>query len=131
MSIIDRLTPTHYRPLRIAFEPNGNGSIVAKADFRIYSVTGRRVGDDHPTVTLAQGQQVTLTQGEQLELEAGDPVVLVIDGPVTIVADGAVTLKSGMRNATLDWFNEQAALYENATGLEPYVPPEREEGPSE
>ena len=51
-TIIERFTPTHYYPTRIAFQRNGGGQIVAMADFTIYNVLGRQIGDDHPTVTL-------------------------------------------------------------------------------
>ena len=54
--VIIRNTPTHYRPQRIAFQPDGEGGIVAMADFEILNVDGGIVDFDHPTVTLTQGE---------------------------------------------------------------------------
>jgi len=59
MGIIEQLTPTHYFPQRIAFERDGEGGIVATADFPIYNINGRRVGTDHPAVTLTPGELST------------------------------------------------------------------------
>ena len=59
MSIIDQLTPVYYRPTRIALVPDGEGGIVAMADFAIYNADGEALATDHPSVTLAAGEQST------------------------------------------------------------------------
>ena len=73
MSLNERYLPTQYRPLRIALEADGEGGIVATADFQVFNAAGDVVGVEHPTVTLTAGEQSTFLawfNGKLAEYEA-------------------------------------------------------------
>ena len=54
--VITRNTPTHYKPQRIAFQPDGAGGIVARADFAILNTDGDVIDFDTPAAELTQGE---------------------------------------------------------------------------
>lgn len=57
-AIIDRLTPTHYRLMRIAFELC-EGVVVAQGDFAIYNIDGVQIITDNVMTFLNTQEQVT------------------------------------------------------------------------
>lgn len=123
--VIIRNTPTQYQPLRLAIQPD-DGEIRASADFAIRNADDAQIDVDHPSVTLPDGQTVTLEEDQTMTLNPDEPLIVLLDGPFTIRADGALTAKTGIKPSLLHWFNEQCEVYEGATGLERYVPPQDE-----
>ena len=57
--VITRNTPTTYTPLRILFKPDGDGGIVAIADFQIRNSDGQIIDNDHPVVELTEQERAT------------------------------------------------------------------------
>jgi len=125
MGIVEQLTPTQYQPMRLAIEPD-DGEIRATGDFKIHSADGELLRIVNPSVVLPDGQTVALEEGQTMTLNPSEPLIVLLDGPFTIRADGALTAKTGIKPALLHWFNEQCKVYEGATGLERYVPPQDE-----
>lgn len=59
MTIVDDLTPTHYKLMRVGLQKD-NGEIVAIADLAIYNAAGEQIAIDNPTVVLTTAEETAV-----------------------------------------------------------------------